>query len=289
LLGTFVDIAVAGAAANADAAIEAGFAAVARVHTLMSFHESTSDVSRLNNGASARPVGVHPWTFEVLTYAVDLHRRSGGMFDIAMAPVLQGLGLLPEKGAVRGSRGAPATSGAIELLPDCRVRFHHPALGIDLGGIAKGFAVDCAIAALRERGVSQAMVSAGGDLAAFGSRPETVHIRDPHDPSRFLLAIEIENQALASSGRRFDLSRSAQPLDAAVIDPRTRAPAQAVVAATVRAPTCMAADALTKVTMIAGRRAEPLLEAYRASALIVLADGCVEMTDDLAGAVCLAA
>jgi FAD:protein FMN transferase len=289
LLGTFVEIAVAGAAADADAAIEAAFAAVARVHALMSFHEPTSDVSRLNKGAWPRAVGVHPWTFQVLTFALELHRRSGGIFDIAVAPMLQDLGLLPREAPVSRRPGAPATTGAIELLSGRRVRFHHRGLRIDLGGIAKGFAVDRAIAVLRERGMPQAVVNAGGDLAAFGLRPETIHVRDPREPSRFLLAIEIENQALASSGYRFDLLRSAKPLGAAVIDPRTRAPVEAVAAATVRAPTCMIADALTKVVMVAGTSSAPILEHHRAGALMVRADGSVEMTDDLTGAACLAA
>src|SRR5215831_4299546 len=96
LLGTFVEIAASGAAsADMEDAVEAAFAAVARVHRLMSFHDPGSDVSRLNREAKAGAVAVDPWTFEVLEIAQDLHRRSGGAFDIAVAPLLQYLGLLP--------------------------------------------------------------------------------------------------------------------------------------------------------------------------------------------------
>ena len=291
LLGTFVEITVADRSAeDTNPAIEAAFAAVAHVHTLMSFHEATSDVSRLNASASIAPVTVHPWTFHVLAHALDLHTCSRGVFDIAVAPVLQALRLLP---TVEDDRFVPdeaaATSAAIELLSGCRVRFRHSGLRIDLGGIAKGFGVDRAIAALRAYGVTQALVNAGGDLAAIGPQPETVHVRDPRDPSRLLLGLTITNQALASSGKRRDPVRSTAPLDAAVIDPLTRSPVTTSMAATVCAPTCMVADALTKVVMIAGTAATPALEHYRASALMVLADGSVEMTDDLVGAVCLAA
>src|SRR5207237_9950879 len=96
LLGTFVEIEAAGAAkSKMDAAIDAAFEAVAQVHRLMSFHQDDSDVSRLNREAWLRPVKVHAWTFRVLEAAVELHRRSNGIFDIAVAPTLQNMGLLP--------------------------------------------------------------------------------------------------------------------------------------------------------------------------------------------------
>ncbi|TPW00539.1 MAG: hypothetical protein USCAAHI_00011 [Beijerinckiaceae bacterium] len=65
---------------------------------VMSFHDEGSDVSRLNRGAYETAIRVHPWTFEVLEIALDLHSRSNGMFDIRIAPALQKLGLLPYHG-----------------------------------------------------------------------------------------------------------------------------------------------------------------------------------------------
>jgi thiamine biosynthesis lipoprotein len=275
LLGTFVEIA---APEHRNAAIDAAFDVIAQVHGLMSFHEETSDVARLNREACARPVGVHAWTFEVIAAAVELHRRSAGAFDIAVAPALQDLGLLPRAPTdQKALHGSSATTGAIELLPDHRVRFHHPALRIDLGGIAKGFAVDRALGALREAGVLRGLVNAGGDLAAFGPEAETVHIRDPRDPGRLLLGLVISNQALASSAPR--------TVGAAVIDPRSGTPVEAIIAATVRAPSCMIADALTKVVTVEGSAAAPVLEHYGAGALMMSAAGDVQMTEDLAPAV----
>jgi thiamine biosynthesis lipoprotein len=271
LLGTFVEIA---APKHFNAAIDAAFDVVAQVHGLMSFHEATSDVARLNREACARPVGVHAWTFEVIEAAVELHRRCAGAFDIAVAPALQDLGLLPRAPTDREAlHGTMATTEAIALLPDHEVRFHHPALRIDLGGIAKGFAVDRALDALRAAGVPRALVNAGGDLAAFGPEGETVHIRDPRAPSRRLLGLLISNQALASSART---------AGAAVIDPRAGTPVEAIIAATVRAPSCMIADALTKVVMVEGTDAAPVLEHYGAGALMMSAEGHVQMTEDFA-------
>ena len=280
LLGTFVDItAGAGSACrDLDAAVDAAFAAVARVHRLMSFHDPASDVSCVNREAAARPVGVDPWTWRVLEAALDLNRRSNGAFDITVAPVLQRLGLLPPAGTGGTWACGPAPGDAIELLPGRRVRFLHPDTRIDLGGIAKGFAVDRAIETLRAHDAMSGLVDAGGDVAAFGPAPHTVHLRDPRDPSLLLGAIAIRDEALASSGGRFDPLASASVALPTVIDPQACAPAQTACGASVRAPTCMLADAFTKVVMIAGEAAGPLLDHFAAAALIVRPDGAIVVT-----------
>ena len=274
LLGTFVEIAACGAAsANVEAAIEAAFGAVASVHRLMSFHDPASDVSRLNREAKARAVAVDRWTFEVLAIAEDLHRRSDGAFDIAVAPVLQDLGFLP---AAKYHQGTPSKCNAIDLLPGCQVRFRDPDVRIDLGGIAKGFAVDRAVEALKEQG----LVNAGGDVAAFGPKPELVHIRDPRDPLRLLGAVTLVNEALTSSVARCDLIQSLQPTRSAIIDPCTRRAVSAIKGVSVRAPSCVLADALTKVVMIEGEASRPLLDHYGASALIMLGDNDVRISSN---------
>src|SRR5258708_23515787 len=136
LLGTFVEIASAGAARGDTAgAIEAAFDAVADVHRLMSFHDPDSDVSRLNREASVRDVAVHPWTYRVLETVVALQRKSGGTFDVAVAPALQKLGRLPRHvGAAELAVVARHDFDAIELQHDCRVRFRDRSVRIDLGG-----------------------------------------------------------------------------------------------------------------------------------------------------------
>jgi FAD:protein FMN transferase len=291
LLGTFVEITVTDAApSEMHAAVEAAFEAVGEVHRLMSFHDERSEVARLNREAFVRTVAVHPWTFQVLEAAVDLHQRSAGVFDIASAPVLQDMGLLPRLRDDRPSTsGNRATTEAIELLPGRRVRFKQPDTRIDLGGIAKGFAVDRATEVLRDRGMPAALVNAGGDLAVFGPSPHTVYIRDPRDPGCLMCRVGLSNEALASSGRCFDPFRSSEAIGSAVIDPSSWKPARTALGATVCAPSCMLADALTKVVMVAGPSAAHLLEHYRAGALVVSADGNVQMTRDLQSAVCLAA
>jgi thiamine biosynthesis lipoprotein len=247
----------------------------------MSFHDLDSDVGRVNREAYKRSVAVHPWTYRVLNVALVLHRRSQGMFDIAVAPALQKFGLLPRYHAdAESGLPATATSDAIELLPRHRVRFHHPSMKIDLGGIAKGFAVDRAIDCLREHHQTSGLVNAGGDLATFGESTEMIHIRDPLSPSGLLCKIAITNAALASSARLFKPMDSSDTLLSSTITPATQQPVTEIAGATVRAPSCMVADALTKIVMITGQHAAGILQTYQASALLVSAAGDVCVTPD---------
>jgi thiamine biosynthesis lipoprotein len=282
LLGTFVEIGVAGAArATMETAVEAAFGAIDKVHRLMSFHERASDVSRLNRDAATRAVAVDDWTFQVLATAGDLHRRSNGVFDISVALALQRLGWLPghDDNRRRAPDETPAIDG-IDLLAGNRVRFRRPGMKIDPGGIAKGFAVDRAIDVLRRRGMPHGIVNAGGDLAAFGSTPVSIDLRDPRNPGRVLCRVEVQNEALASTGGSFDPVRSSQAADCAVIDPRSQRPVRRLAGATVRAPSCMIADALTKLVMIDSSSAASLLAQEKASALVVSAHGEVSVTRD---------
>jgi FAD:protein FMN transferase len=291
LLGTFVEIAAVGAATCAlQHAIDEAFGVVAQVHRLMSFHDPESDVSRLNRGAFSGAIPVNAWTYEVLKTALDLHRRSNGLFDVTAASSLQRLGLLPRcANEIDLVVEETTTADQIDLLPDSCVRYRQAGVRIDLGGIAKGFAVDLALDVLCKRGVKQGLVNAGGDLAAFGIEPELVHIRNPGDVCRPLCQIEIRNAALASSGRLIDPLRFSDAGECAIVDPDSRRQVRAVAGATVRAPTCMIADALTKVAMIAGQGASGLLQRYGASALLILESGDVWVTPDWQDTVRLAA
>lgn len=286
LLGTFVEIAVAHAAlAVMAAAVEEAFEAIARVHRCMSFHDPASDVSRLNQQAAAGAITVDPWTFQVLETAVELYRRSAGLFDVGVAPVLQEAGLLPGPACPRPP--GPFASSAddpIELRPGHRIQFRDRSVAIDLGGIAKGFAVDRAVDVLREHGLPQGLVNAGGDLTVFGVEPESVFIRHPLEPGRLICRVEIANQALASSGGRIDLVEPSSVACQAIIDPRTQERPRTIAGASVRAPSCLIADALTKVVMIQGEDLSQgedlgaLLDHYHASALVVSITGEICVT-----------
>jgi thiamine biosynthesis lipoprotein len=250
LLGTLVEICARPRdGQDVAAAIDAAFAAVAKVHRLMSFHERRSDVSRMNRLASRRAVRVHPWTFAVLQEAQRVARASRGLFDVSVGSVLTGRRLLP---ALRGAPAAHrrASYRDVLLLPGFRVRFVRP-LSLDLGGIAKGFAVDRAVDCLRASGVESALVNAGGDLRCFGSLPRRVHVRDPQRPGTLVPFAELRNGAIATSAAYFSRTRYAgRPVSALVHRRRPSfVPAGSVSVAAAR---CVTADAWTKVLLLGG-------------------------------------
>ena len=264
-LGTYIEIAAQALdTVTLEGAIQAAFAAVARVHRLMSFHDPASDVSRLNQRAVRAPVAVDAWTHAVLGEAQRLHRLSGGVFDVAVAPSLIAWGFLP-RGANAPDHGSTAD---LELMTKQRVRFHRP-LAIDLGGIAKGFAVDRAVEALQAAGACGGSVNAGGDLRVFGPQPEPLRVRHSRHLANCIVVGELRNEAAATSAAYFTRRRHAGHWVSPILDPRTARPWLDRTSVTVIAPACLSADALTKVVALAPDRAPAILTRYGARAVVI--------------------
>ena len=264
LLGTIVRIRVTGLeAARAQEAISGAFAIVSEIHRLMSFHDAGSELSRLNATASRTPMRVSAHVRAVLDKALELARASNGLFDPTVAPALVGRGLLPYPG------GAPVETGAnwrdITLSSDGSVTFARP-LWLDLGGIAKGYAVDCAIGHLEAYGPTGLYVEAGGDLRLAGPVAEPVYLAAPGSSDRQPV-LTVENAAVASSGSQAADAPDA-PLTSAHIDTRTGEFCPTDRFVSVVAPRCIDADALTKVVMAAGSAAAPILAGYHACAFL---------------------
>lgn len=243
LLGTFVEIAVTGTSAEKlERALAGAFASVEQAHRLMSFYDPASDIARINRQAFQSRVVVHPWTWRVLQAAQRFARESSGVFDPT---------------AARPGHGNWAD---IVLEKNCAVRLRRR-VTIDLGGIAKGFAVDRAVAALRKRNVRGGIVNAGGDLRVFGAAPRTVLVRNPRSPGEFSARVRVRNLAIASSATCFAPD--------ALFDGRTRRHVARLLSVTIAARDCMTADALAKIVFTLRENAAPVLRRYRAHALIL--------------------
>lgn len=288
LLGTFVEITATGASENVlGAAVDAAFATVAEVQRRMSFHDPDSTLSRLNRDAAAQPVPVDEGTWEVLRFAADLHKASGGLFDPSVAPTLQAHGFLPAHERVNSKETESARArgdfGDVEFLAaDRRIRFHRPGIVLDLGGVAKGFAVDGAVVALQNAGVLRGVVNAGGDLRAFGPDAWPVEIRAPLEPGRRLLEVALRDRAMATSASTFSLVRD-PATDRPVgpfVHPTSGRLADELLSATVVAPSAMLADALTKWLLLAPDAALSYLETASAAAFVVLADGTAQCSSN---------
>lgn len=265
LLGTFVEIAATHASTReAHRAVDAAFEEVFLVHRCMSFHHPESDVSRLNREALDHAVAVHPATFAVLRWARTIGEGSDGCFDVTVAAELVRWGILPRP----WSRHEPCRNGSwrdVELLADGRVRFHRP-LWIDLGGIAKGYAVDRAIERLGAFGVTQACVNAGGDLRVMGSATERVRLRPAAAPDWTTAVVELANGSLASSGGHVGVPHELERFPGRHVHGVRRRPAGSRTFACVMADRCVIADALTKVVLGSRSRGAALLRQYGATA-----------------------
>lgn len=268
LLGTIVGIRACGAPPGVlENGAAAAFEAIGRVQRLMSYHAPDSELTLLNRRAASRAVQVHEWTWRVLRAAMSLWEESGGLFDCTVAPILAAAGFLPDAHRpAAASRGA--SMGEVEFLPDRRVRFGRPLL-LDLGGIAKGFAVDRAVQALRAAGVPQGVINAGGDLRLFGAEPEPIHVRHPQSPGELLCLGRFADTAVATSagyfaGRLFG-GRQITP----IVHPARGEPIESSLSATVIAPECVYADALTKPVLLAGKASAAFLARYSARAVVL--------------------
>lgn len=243
LLGTFVTVWAQGASGAVREGLSRALGEVTLVHRRMSFFDPTSDVSLLNRKAHRDAVRVHPYTHRVLKAAVRLSNLSGGVFDLTVGGPLGRSGFLPAS-----NRCAPAGGrySQIKFLSDSRVRFLKP-LWIDLGGIAKGFAVDRALAALRRCDVRSGGVNAGGDMAFFSNRPQPVWCRHPTRANRFISIGHRESGAMATSAPFYHCRHEKRGSPYLLKGRRAAMPA----GVTVCAPRALWADGLTKVALLA--------------------------------------
>lgn len=262
-LGTLVSMRVTGLCrGESDAALDAAFQEVAQVHRLMSFHDKASDVSRMNVSESGEAIQVHPYTYAVLERAQQLSALTAGCFDITVGAQLVEWSLLPSD-AARAPRHDSVWAD-IELLGGASIRLRRPVC-VDLGGIAKGFAVDKATECLQAHGADGTVVNAGGDIRVSGPDAEWIALAVDPTPEGAPV-IELENASLASScgalQRRYVSGRQVGPH----VDGVLRRPARTDRFVSVVSQQCILADALTKVVMVKGMEADRLLHQLGATA-----------------------
>jgi thiamine biosynthesis lipoprotein len=258
-LGTLVEVALPEADAT-DARFSAAFAAIAHVHRKMSAHDPASDLARIERDAHCQAIVVDEQTYAVLELALALCRETHGAFDpsVVRAP-MRGYGASTSNES-SGSAGAFATSMILER--GNRVRTTAP-IALDLGGIAKGHAVDRAIAALIASGARGGVVNAGGDLCAFGSAGWTpIRVRHPALAALAAHVFDVRDAAVATSADYF------HPYGT-LFEPGARTLRPFGASVTVVAPTCALADALTKVVALDAARAPRTLARHRAHALLL--------------------
>ncbi|MCH8619578.1 FAD:protein FMN transferase [Undibacterium sp. TS12] len=265
-LGTLVEISLSdlGNEASRDAFQDA-FASIHAIHRLMSFHEAASDIGRYNRASVGAILDIDTRTAKVLGAAQRVTELSDGLFDIRVANCLVALDYLPAPDA-----SLPAycrQKQAYRLLPGNQLE-KLSADWLDVGGIAKGYAVDCAVAALQAHDVQHACVNAGGDLRVLGE-PQAVGIRDPQQPQSMARQWLLGDRAMATSASYFSTKHVNDETVCALIDGRTGKAIQGGHSYTVLADECIWADALTKVLAASADVQHSCLRHFAAEAFII--------------------
>jgi thiamine biosynthesis lipoprotein len=293
IMGTEITVELQAASREAaEAAIAAVMAEMHRIDATMSPHKADSELSLVNAGAAAGPVEVSPGMFGLLSRAMAFSKLSGGVFDITFASAGNlydyRAGVAPDASALADA--LPLIDWRHVLLdPATRsVRFARPGVRIDLGGFAKGHAVDNAIAILRRLGIGHAMVAAGGDSHVMGSRgdrPWTVAIRDPRREGAVVAVLPLEDVSISTSGDYERFFERDGVRCHHLLDPRTGRSPTSVRSVTIIADDGLTTEAFSKTVFVLGvEEGLRFVEAHSGiDAVIVDAQGALHYSAGLLG------
>ena len=284
LLGTLVEISLPCDPYDGEAAFvgatDIAFSRIEAIHHAMSFHEATSDVRAIARAAVGDIVTVSPDTWNTLLLAAEVERDSHGVFNVTIAPQLVARARLPAPDALTKPSPATLLASSISFEPNNQIRVLQP-VWIDLGGIAKGYAVDAAVVAMQDAGVTSGVVNAGGDLRVFGSVRHTLALRIPATPNMSVEVAELQDLSCATSGGYFSADSSADAATPAthraIVGNRAQSMAE-VTSVSVIGNSCAVADALTKVVWLRGihdSMCTGLLARHRARVVLIDVRGVV--------------
>lgn len=246
-----------------ERAFARGFAEFDRIEELTTSWRPTSEVARINEAAGKKPVKVSPDTIAVIEKAAWASRLTDGAFDITVG-VFKGLwkfdedrdGSIPDRKQVEERLRLVSWKDVIVDRRRQTVMLRRPGQAINLGGIAKGYAVDAAVKAIRAAGLRDFIVKAGGDLFAAGRKGDRqwrVGIQDPRAPhGRIIFELPVTDQAFNTSGdyERFVIRDGVRYHH--ILDARTGFPARGTRSVTLLAPDAFTADALDTALFAVG-------------------------------------
>jgi FAD:protein FMN transferase len=276
--------------AAGEAAIAAVMEQMHDIDRRMSPFKPESELSRINRDACAGPVSISRPMVDIIARSIEFSQLSEGAFDITFASVGHlydyRLGIHPADDELAQARAAIGYRNLILDPQACTIRFARPGVRIDLGGFAKGLAVDEGAAILRSRGIRNAIVTAGGDSHILGDRrgrPWTIGIRDPRRAGQMVAVLPLQDVALSTSG---DYERYFEQDGVRyhhVIDPATGKSPHSVRSVTVVAPDGLTSEALTKSVFVMGvARGMRLVESLDGvDAVVVDATGALHYSSGL--------
>ena len=285
IMGTLVEITVSHSDPELIQAVTTqAFDEMKRIEQLMSTYIPDSEISRINRAAGKEAIPVSPEVEEVIREGIYWSEQSNGAFDITVEPLVQLWDFDGEKEIIPSESTILKTASLINYrnieIKDHTVQLKNRGMAINVGGLAKGYAVDRAISILRSQ-VTNGIVNAGGDLFAFGQKgkhdPWTIGLQHPRKPQDLLAAFAVNNQAIATSGdyQRYFIKDGIRYHH--IFDPQTGRPARLMISATVITTEVMDADALATAVFVMGpdKAIEWVDSMENAEAMLVLEDGSI--------------
>lgn len=253
---------------------------VQKYEGLFSVNTRTSDVAKLNQ-SSGRAVQVSPETYELIQKSIEISKKTEGLFDISIYPLVRAWGFTKEEYRVPepeelGRLLEKVDASKIRLEPDNRVTLPE-GMEIDLGGIAKGYLSQKLTELFQEGGAQAAVVSLGGNVQTFGKKPDgtpfMVGITDPSDGTSVLGTIRIGEKAVITSGSYQRYFEKNGKVYHHIIDKRTGAPAQSdLTSVTVIGEDGVTADSLATALFVMGKERAVQFAASHPEIQLVLVD-----------------
>jgi len=279
VMGTFARVIAVAADSNiANRCIEAALAEIKEIDKLMNRYKNDSEISELNRDGFRRAVRVSKSTYEVLQRAIEFSELTYGAFDVTVGPLVdiwhstRDTSTLPADAELQQARSKVSYELLILDVNEMSVRFAVKGMKLDLGGIAKGYAIDKAVEAMQKAGALGAMVEIGGDIRCFGSPPQgqnrwRIGLQESRaagenvSTGRILLVLELVDAAVATSGdyRRFVVIEGKRYSH--IIDAKTGYSSDELTSATVISKNATEADALaTAVSVMGAEKGLALIE-----------------------------
>ena len=279
VMGTFARVVAVAADSNtAKRCAEAAFAEIEEVEKRMSYHKSDSEISELNRDGFRRAVKVSKSTYEVLQRSIEFSKLSSGAFDVTVGPLVdlwhsaQDANSIPNDAELQQARSKVGYDKLILDANETSVRFAVEGMRVDLGGVAKGYAIDKAVEAMQKGGAVGGMVIIGGEIQCFGSPPAgqnnwRIGLQDPDkakdgfDAGTPLLVLNLTDAAVATSGHYRRFVTIGGKRYSHIVDPESGHSSEGLASVTIICPSSTDADALaTAVTVMGKEKGLALIE-----------------------------
>lgn len=286
MLGTQIDFkAMCAEVLAGKLAFFKAFEEISRIENLLSSHKKGSDITNINQHAGVRAVKVSPETLAIIQRAVAYSKEFSGVFDVSIGPITELWGFNSDREVT-----LPESTQVSKLLPlvnyenihidaaDTTIFLSQKGMRLDLGGIAKGYAIDRAAAVLKKNGLSRFLINAGGDIYASGYKTDrkkwVIGIQHPRKPQKLIATAEVHDRAVATSGdyERFTIIDGKRYCH--IMNPDTGYPADRCQSVTVFAQTAEEADACATFLFVVGKdRQQSTCHGHPIESVIVDAGG----------------